>query len=156
MCLTTYQFEPSIANEDIVCYKRLTRDGDKFITPYRHTKVEIGKTYGSKLKFDELSRTVDKGLHSYAVINSIDKDIYLCDIVNKKYAVAECIIPKGSKYFAGKFGFEPSFASDKIIYDRIIPNKEYAKCIINSKGVIELSNGDIVKSYEELINKLCV
>ena len=84
----------------------------KIVTPYRDFLVEIGKTYNSELiKKDEY---VHEGLHSFK---------NLCDI--KKYYTGiyvECIIPKGSKYYEGKFVDIDAYASDKLTYVKIIGN----------------------------------
>ena len=82
----------------------------KIATPYRNFPIEIGKTYNSKLiKKDEY---VHEGLHSYKNLDHA-----------KKYYIkfyAECIIPKGSEYYEGKFVDEDAYASDKLTYVKII------------------------------------
>ena len=81
----------------------------KIATPYRNFPIEIGKTYNSKLiKKDEY---VHEGLHSYKNLDGA-----------KKYTgiYVECIIPKGSKYYEGKFAYKDAYASDKLTYVKII------------------------------------
>ena len=82
----------------------------KMVTPYREFPIEIGKTYNSELiKIDE---DIYEGLHSYK--NSED--------AKKSYngIYVECIIPKGSKYYEGKFVDNDAYASDKLTYVKII------------------------------------
>ena len=82
----------------------------KIVTPYREFPIEIGKTYDSELiKKDEY---VHEGLHSYKNLDHA-KNYYV-----KFYA--ECIIPKGSKYYEGKFVDNDAYASDKLTYVKII------------------------------------
>ena len=82
----------------------------KIATPYRWFPIEIGKTYDSELiKKDEY---VHEGLHSYKNLDHA-KNYYV-----KFYA--ECIIPKGSKYYEGKFVDNDAYASDKLTYVKII------------------------------------
>ena len=82
----------------------------KLTTPYRNFPIEIGKTYNSELiKMDE---DIYEGLHSFK--NSNDAKIYNSGIY------VECIIPKGSKYYEGKFVDNDAYASDKLTYVKII------------------------------------
>ena len=83
----------------------------KLVTPYREFPIEIGKTYNSKLikKYE----FVHEGLHSYKTLDDAKKFsvIKIC---------AECIIPKGSKYYKGEFGGWDAYASDKLTYVKLI------------------------------------
>ena len=82
----------------------------KIATPYKHFPIEVGKTYNSELiKIDE---DIYEGLHSYK--NSEDAKKYYTGIY------VECIIPKGSKYYEGKFADVDAYASDKLTYVKII------------------------------------
>ena len=82
----------------------------KMVTPYREFPIEIGKTYDSKLiKKDEY---VYEGLHSYKTLDDAKSD-YIRIYV-------ECIIPKGSKYYEGKFNIDDAYASDKLTYVKIL------------------------------------
>ena len=84
----------------------------KMVTPYREFPIEIGKTYDSKLiKKDEY---VHEGLHSFKTLDDAKND-YIRIYV-------ECIIPKGSKYYEGKFIDDDAYASDKLTYVKIIEN----------------------------------
>ena len=89
----------------------------KMITLYREFPIEIGKTYDSKLiKKDEY---VHEGLHSYKNLD---------DAKNGYSGIyVECIIPKGSKYYEGKFNIDDAHASDKLTYVKIIGDCSYNK-----------------------------
>ena len=83
----------------------------KMVTPYREFPIEIGKTYDSKLiKRDEY---VHEGLHSFKNLDDAKK-FFIVKIC------AECIIPKGSEYYEGKFSVSNAYASDKLTYVKII------------------------------------
>ena len=82
----------------------------KMVTPYRNFPIEIGKTYDSELI--KKDKYVYEGLHSYKNLDDVKKHhtgIYV-----------ECIIPKGSKYYEGKFVDNDAYASDKLTYVKII------------------------------------
>ena len=82
----------------------------KIATPYRNFLVEVGKTYDSELI--KSNNYIYEGLHSFKNLHDVKNDysgIY-----------AECIIPKGSKYYEGKFIDYDAYASDKLTYVKII------------------------------------
>ena len=80
------------------------------VTPYRYFPIEVGKTYESELiQKDEY---IHEGLHSFKNLDDA-KESYV-----KIYA--ECIIPKGSKYYEGKFIDDDAYASDKLTYVKIL------------------------------------
>lgn len=89
-----------------------------FKTPYMDAKVEIGKTYISNLDSIEAKDgdKVEKGLHSYEGLNSA---IYNTCEFGTTY-IAQCIIPKGARYYKGTFFDEGSYASDILKYVEII------------------------------------
>jgi hypothetical protein len=85
-----------------------------FSTPFRNVEIEIGKIYKSKLiKYNSL---IEEGIHSFEnledtkLIASLDEDLF----------VVKCIIPKGSKYYIGKFDGYVSYASDTLKYVEIL------------------------------------
>lgn len=99
---------------------RITHNGEligkyTFVTPYQGSVVTIGNTYSSNLVKDEYNY-IGKGLHSFCK----RKDALESKVLRK--VVVKCIIPKGSTYYKGKFGFYEydSYASDKITYVKII------------------------------------
>ena len=84
----------------------------EFSTPYRFAKVEIGETYTS-----EISRhncIVDIALHSYSKLKDVIENH------NGRYSICKCVIPKGSTYYKGLFCKYSSYASDKLMYVKII------------------------------------
>lgn len=93
-----------VNNRKVICI-------NEYVTPYRHYKIKIGETYSSKLDRRNKNREIRVGLHSFK---------YLEDIKRTHNIIAECIIPKGSKYYEGLFGGSMSFASDTLKYVRII------------------------------------
>lgn len=87
---------------------------DGFITPYQFTPIKLGETYTSSLKrVGRYSFYIEKGLHSYLEVPSKEE-------MEKDEVLVQCIIPKGSKYYEGYFGSNPSIASDTLKYVKII------------------------------------
>ena len=114
-----------VAEEDIVCYKRLLyyngASGTMFGTPYQFavvTKRQLmgkicftakGKKEIVTTEWDEVK--VGGGfIHTYAFSNHADRNCSRDD----QY-IFKCIIPKGTEYMVGtdSYGY-PSFASRKI------------------------------------------
>jgi hypothetical protein len=112
------------ADEDIVVYKVLLRYADDrgniLKTLYKKVKVELGKTYKSRLfkeKFINIHH-INYGLHTFIEQPGLTKFNY-----NITPYVAKCIIPKGSFYYKGRFhdeNFDDSYASNKLTYIEII------------------------------------
>jgi hypothetical protein len=130
MCLIlTETREQFIADRDIICYKHVQfykNDGDEnyYLTPYRKYVVGIGHSFCSDISFlDEF--TIEQGLHSFKFKKSCiaDAKVEIVSIRNRNksnYAICKCVIPKGSIYYKGLFGTEPSYASNKIKYVEIV------------------------------------
>lgn len=115
-----------IAKEDIVVYKCLEMEDGKYITPYMHFNVEMGKTYSSELtkfkatpifKYDTFDCYADvfQGLHTFV---NYDETKRFCQLHNR--ILVKCIIPKGSTYYVGIFADIAACASDKLTYVEII------------------------------------
>lgn len=82
----------------------------EYYTAYREFKVEIGNTYTSELIREE--NEVSIGLHSFAKLKDCKNDgsgVYI-----------RCIIPKGAKYYRGTFFGANCYASDTLIYKKIV------------------------------------
>lgn len=114
MCLEIkHNAKKMTARKDIVVYKILLKWRDGTLrTPFRNCVINIGEQKESYLLKEENEITI--GLHSFKSYNLIsDKDGHWG-------RVAKCIIPKGSKYYVGKFDGRISYASDKIKYIKIV------------------------------------
>lgn len=83
-----------------------------YVTPYMAEKVNPGKTYDSDLVVEPNRLSIEVGLHAYArkkdVVSRLER---LCIGM-----LAKCVIPKGSKYYVGKFLYNKSYASDRLRY----------------------------------------
>ena len=102
-----------IAEKDILCYKVLamTETGD-YISPYKDFPYELGKLVQSSLIYDDESKHVDIGLHTYKCLF----DAKALAVIRRNYFVFEAVIPKGSQYFEGEdLSRGKSYASDKLI-----------------------------------------
>lgn len=129
MCLDINKFSRAkIAKEDITCYKWVfvhvlsASKKEKiydYVTPFFYSHIKIGETYNSILevrnKYNPLYRTeIHSGLHSYADFHTP---------MSKKWGysvIIKCIIPKGSKYYVGKFDGDKGYASDSLKYVKIL------------------------------------
>ena len=91
-----------------------------WITPYRSMIVEKNIVYKSELElgispYDTSIMAVHKGLHSYIKLNKpYDNEI-----------IFECTIPKGSKYHVGTFCGVGAYASDHLIYKRVVDYNDF-------------------------------
>jgi hypothetical protein len=96
-------------DEDVKLIKTSTvelKNGDLYniITPYEDFIVEEGATYNSPLI--KIGNEIFEGLHTFK--ENPNSSIW-----------AECIIPKGSKYYEGEFNDKVSYASDTLKYVKI-------------------------------------
>lgn len=124
MCLdikdTTEAPERKIATEDLYCFKVLSvhNEGtpDVFISsPYRHYEYKLGATVHSGLVLS-LGQYyyVDRGLHSFADFEGAEYEMN--DWMDDEMYVFVAVIPKGSHYFEGTFGYadHKSYASTRL------------------------------------------
>lgn len=119
MCLhlTKENKDSFIAEEDIVCYKRMFIQGGKLISPFRQHEYTLNKLEESSLSrtedvkfFRDYYATVQEGLHSFVNLPSA----HPCIII------AKCIIPKGAEVYKGLFGDHESYASNQLIITEIM------------------------------------
>ena len=106
------------AKEDIVCYKKITKDLN---SAHQNFKYEFNKLY--KIKFWRFKILKDqrdnRDKHSiYRGFHSFQKPLF--DIPSYNIYV-KCIIPKGAKYY---FNNENENVSNSIIIKEIFNNKE--------------------------------
>lgn len=122
MCLYTLQDKPFVAEEDIVCYKRLVlNESDRFVTPVIGRKIPDAVISGRRLyKAMGLFRrvyvspafpflnVVDRGwIHTYTTtLNLFHRD---------DGVLFECVIPKGTKYWKSKDGNEYASSSIRFV-----------------------------------------
>lgn len=83
---------------------------ETYATPYMSALIIMGREYTSKLN-RESSTSIGCGLHSYAKMK---------DAAENGSCVVECVIPKGSKYYAGWYCGHRSYASDRLRYVAIV------------------------------------
>ena len=120
---------PLIAEEDIVCYKRLwVRCDNRIVTPHTHIPIPIKCLQKNKRKrvpfkaeilnkFRFIWRHVlgfgniveDGFIHTYSSMPS-HYNVFWGD------RIFQCIIPKGTKYFIGEDGEE--YASEQIMFGK--------------------------------------
>lgn len=133
MCLTTKTKKVSIAEDNIVCYKvvMLCSDGE-FSTPFQKAVISKAIISGKSPFFASGDKeitywpivdeyTVGQGyIHTYENLVSavrFCKSEVMWENIDVSYCIFECMIPKGTKYYDGCNDlYEPSFASEKIIF----------------------------------------
>lgn len=105
-----------VAEADIICYKVLKSwrvwKFEFLTSPFRGKWYRLGRTYTAKLQrsMDIFQKhEVNNGLHSFG-------EAYAASIpLGKSEGVYTAIIPKGSKYYTGRFGGCVSYASNALI-----------------------------------------
>lgn len=135
MCLTKIG-NVLVAEEDIVCYKFLDRDGEFLVSPYYFKEYFIDELITSEFSFDrrwdslacDMKPCIESGLHTFVnkqgVLDYVGVVIKMCAYDGKEYGpnvvIATCIIPKGSVYYLGGFGNNyAAYASDSLIMKEV-------------------------------------
>lgn len=127
MCLSLYsKYDTAkIAEKNMVVYKHIIKttnslNEEVYESSYQHTPVKLNELYSSELikEYNE----VFKGLHSFNELNSANHAA-----MEYKEVVVECIIPKGSRYFIGQFQNVVAYASDQLIYKKILADYTLVK-----------------------------
>jgi hypothetical protein len=127
--------------EDIECYKIVWLENGNYESYYRHARIELGKTYTSKI--ERYGESIEVALHSLASLKDAFKFVNERIYQPKSVKIVKCTIPQGSKYFQGYFdGEDDSYASDTITYTKEII--KYNKSI--------LYNELYVKNHEQECN----
>ena len=136
MCLITTKDIPEIAQEDIVCYKFYvlhkvkddinlpSYDKDGYLSPYQGmpapiinevTNTLLDRAYLSKYTAVYM---VGRGFHSFKYLDDLIEELDFWLSFDIK--IFKCIIPKGTKYYEGKYGDFHSYCSESIILKEAI------------------------------------
>lgn len=122
MCLIANSNIPYVAEQDIICYKLYIRIQNKYVSPFQKCDMpNINELVTTELqKPGELF--IEKGFHSFAYLEDAENtNEWLESVSYYKSCIAKCIIPKGSRFYAGKFdGDEYSYCSESIKIEGII------------------------------------
>ena len=121
MCLISYNTDPSTARIDIGCYKIYKRSSNGWTSLYK----DYPMTDIDKLDTTELQRPgdfyIEKGFHSFAYLSDAE---YVAERFSKMHkcetCIVKCIIPKGSRYYVGKYSLNISYCSELIILKKTI------------------------------------
>ena len=121
MCLIAISNTPYIAEQDIICYKIYILIDDKYVSPYQ--KCDMPSI--NELVTTELQRSgdfyIEKGFHSFACLEDAEVEAeWFGNVHGHEVCIAKCIIPKGSKYYWGKFRDDYSYCSESIKIEKII------------------------------------
>lgn len=139
MCLHTCQSEPYTAEGDITVYKvaRMHRGGankePRYNAPFYGSRYILNELMSSRLRLVNrkdpiILNDVEDGLHglltkkdAFRLARKLRWE-YRNSIWKSQYVVLECIIPKLSKYYLGKFNDMDGTASDYLIVKKEIGN----------------------------------
>ena len=134
MCLITNTPVPSIAEQDIECYKVYVKSyNDSRVSPYRRCPMpNINELVTTELQ-SPVNLRVDLGFHSFSYFSDAEFVAERFARTKKSSCVVKCIIPKGTEYYLGKFGFDEAYCSESIILKEII--KKYFKPSIKTDYV---------------------
>ncbi len=117
-----------VAEEDITVYKHLLATNEEFfLTPYRKERVLVPSTVTSFLDTPTVHDEIGKAIHSFVYADDAAHDMeeevgyYAGFHEFSASVVVECVIPKGAKYYVGRFAEMHAFASNKLKYIRVIP-----------------------------------
>ncbi len=132
MCLILHRFSRRrIASKDITCYKVIRRRGGSFYGWYQlaheHVFGELQETtldypdYHKHMKGKGILQHmfgvfyINRGFHSFTSIKELKK--YVDNMWASNPIFVECVIPKGSEYYIGKWDDETytNYASSKLI-----------------------------------------
>lgn len=121
MCLITNNYIPYTAEHDITCYKIYIYINGRYVSPYQKCNMPSI----NELATTELQRSgdfyIEKGFHSFACLEDAEVEAeWFEDMHNYESCIAKCIIPKGSKYYWGKFRDDYSYCSESFIIKEII------------------------------------
>ena len=111
-----------IATYDIICWKVFEalkfQDSRVLVSPYMRAKISIPGTFTSEIRHKTFLQTdyIDIAMHSFARLitaKAVASEMSM-------HGVARCIIPKGTKYHIGSTIPHQEYASEKLIYQKII------------------------------------
>ena len=108
------------AEKDIIVYKWAKVANDALYTPYYVTEIVFNKPICSELIKD--IDVITKGLHSFKHKTGALYDAYFLS-----FAIVECVIPAGATYYEGKYEDQVSYASDTIIFKKVVGCSKYAR-----------------------------
>lgn len=110
-----------IAEDDIVCYKAVEENDDdmSYRTYFKNMLVKLGNTYYSEINTMKNIIIIEKALHSFTSHGLAEKFLIRRGRCNT--VIVKCIIPKGAKYYEGRFEINnDSYASDTLTYTKEI------------------------------------
>jgi len=149
MCLSKTSIYPKIAKKDILCYKiaKQVSKGEliRYKAPYQieNHYYELNSTQVAvNFKDCSIDRRIFHGYHSFRNWKSVKKEMLYWELyrIYHKMVVIECIIPKSTRYYKGRF--EPDtlkcFASEKLRFTNNISYHSYfSSSLKNSNRVLE-------------------
>lgn len=124
MCLISNFDYPSVADRDLTCYKVYILINDRYKSPYQKADMpKIGELATTLLEKPG-SYLIEKGFHSFVSILDASNEAFLTTYIYKhKSYVFKCTIPRGAKYYEGRYDSLPAYCSESIVIEEILDTK---------------------------------
>lgn len=155
MCLTVLDKNHHIAENDITCYKLFKIKGGKLVTKYQEFEVDPTKELVARGRLDIVKCNKEWEING-GVIHSFSIILGALLYSERSTVLYECVIPKGTKYYIGKFSASGSYGSEKLTLVRKIEVTEYRNLLNEYLSDIpdKFENVYDIKSYSAALEYL--
>ena len=155
MCLTVLDKNHHIAESDITCYKLFKIKNGNLVTKYQEFEVDPTKELVAKGKLDIVKCNEEWEINE-GVIHSFSTILGALLYSERNTVLYECIIPKGTKYYIGKFSVSGSYGSEKLTLVKKIEATEYRNLLNEYLSDIpdKFENVYDIKSYSAALKYL--
>lgn len=155
MCLTVLDKNHHIAESDITCYKLFRIKNEKLVTKYQEFEVDPTKELVARGRLDIVKCNEEWEING-GVIHSFSAILGALLYSERSTVLYECVIPKGTKYYIGKFSASGSYGSEKLTLIRKIEVTEYRNLLNEYLSDIpdKFENVYDIKSYSAALKYL--
>lgn len=155
MCLTVLDKNHHIAESDITCYKLFKIKSGKLVTKYQEFEVDPTKELVARGRLDIVKCNEEWEING-GVIHSFSTILGALLYSERSTVLYECVIPKGTKYYIGKFSASGSYGSEKLTLIRKIEVTEYRNLLNEYLSDIpnKFENVYDIKSYSAALKYL--
>ena len=124
MCLISNFDHPSIADRDLTCYKVYVFINDQYKSPYQKADMpKIGELATTSLQ-ESGTYLIEKGFHSFvSLIDAVDEARLITTVYSYMTYIFKCTIPRGAKYYEGRYDSLPAYCSESIVIEEILDTK---------------------------------
>ena len=155
MCLTVLDKNHHIAESDIICYKLFKIKSGKLVTKYQEFEVDPTKKLVARGRFDIVKCNEEWEING-GVIHSFSTILGALLYSERSTVLYECVIPKGTRYYIGKFSASGSYGSKELTLMRKIEVTEYRNLLNEYLSDIpdKFENVYDIKSYSAALKYL--